>query len=521
MLEMAGKNINESFKVNSSDREDVVQYLKSTRKGRLSYGSNNNKNYSGVHQPTTKRRSVQMDGPNNSLVISLSSPPDLRNSESISNFDTTRRENVHAKLQVDKTETSKNRSKGDKDFSKTFSGQNCPGKSNKISASSECLYISRPDVLGLLKEYKTELEEKARMEVKAMKQSFLARLVEIHHEIKDADQIVSSVVYDKYISYVNELDETAIEVEGRNEEDMKKLIRNHKRRENIASMLTEMISKKQQEIVNEKILQEKFHERMISLCKSIESGISEVREMSKHILAELAPHQNNAYIPDGIKSLTNDIKNIFANVAKIGNNAITQQENLDEAIVFIEKNISNLKVTKEKVSQEIAKAEVKMKEEEERKELEKKMLEAKAMEKKRIEEEKKKEQESKAANVVQAMPATGNLSHSTSLGLYVSPVAFEHYQMIYNFHNQIKSSLAQFLAAKEKKSFRFELTKAINTPINAISDQSPQHLMDKIERLTKLLKGDAIEVGNKRISATGDPDGLVSFTVIFDWKKFS
>ena len=60
------------------------------------------------------------------------------------------------------------------------------------------------------------------------------------------------------------------------------------------------------------------------------------------------------------------------------------------------------------------------------------------------------------------------------------------------------------------KKYRFELQKAINTPINAISDTSGSHLRDKLKRVMSMLNGDRLEVaGGKKISIQSHPHAPV------------
>ena len=55
------------------------------------------------------------------------------------------------------------------------------------------------------------------------------------------------------------------------------------------------------------------------------------------------------------------------------------------------------------------------------------------------------------------------------------------------------------------KKYRFALQKAIGTQINAISDQSGQHLLNKINKLRQLLSGRPLEVGGKSVSINDHP----------------
>ena len=60
------------------------------------------------------------------------------------------------------------------------------------------------------------------------------------------------------------------------------------------------------------------------------------------------------------------------------------------------------------------------------------------------------------------------------------------------------------------KKYKFDLQKAVNTPINAISAVSGLHLKDKLQRVCGLLSGQHVEVGGHRVTA-GDHPGGVAF----------
>ncbi|XP_019614919.1 PREDICTED: nucleoporin GLE1-like [Branchiostoma belcheri] len=58
------------------------------------------------------------------------------------------------------------------------------------------------------------------------------------------------------------------------------------------------------------------------------------------------------------------------------------------------------------------------------------------------------------------------------------------------------------------KKYAFDLQKAVNTPLNAISSHSASHVTDKLKRLCKLLQGQQVEVSDKRISTASHPLAL-------------
>lgn len=73
---------------------------------------------------------------------------------------------------------------------------------------------------------------------------------------------------------------------------------------------------------------------------------------------------------------------------------------------------------------------------------------------------------------------------------------------------QYEANALAFSSDPSLKTLRFDLQKAVVHPVNEISDQSGQHLLDKLERLKSLLQGDPVNVGTKRVRATEHPAGL-------------
>nr|SVE72340.1 EOG090X0755 [Daphnia similis] len=73
---------------------------------------------------------------------------------------------------------------------------------------------------------------------------------------------------------------------------------------------------------------------------------------------------------------------------------------------------------------------------------------------------------------------------------------------------QYEANTAAFSGDLSLKTLRFELQKAVLHPVNEISDQSGQHLQDKLNRLRSLLQGNAVHVGSRMVRATEHPGGL-------------
>ena len=58
------------------------------------------------------------------------------------------------------------------------------------------------------------------------------------------------------------------------------------------------------------------------------------------------------------------------------------------------------------------------------------------------------------------------------------------------------------------KKTRFDLQRAVNTPVNAISPVNSAHLCDKLLRLRSLLRGERVEVQGKQVTAQSVPQGI-------------
>ena len=104
----------------------------------------------------------------------------------------------------------------------------------------------------------------------------------------------------------------------------------------------------------------------------------------------------------------------------------------------------------------------------------------------------------------------------------VSESAFKEYSQQEKLLEDTSKAADALISDKSKpsKQYRFDLQKAVTTPVNAISDQSPSHLLDKIQRLVNLLSGKPVQVTGKQVSANSQP-AQVSFLVSFGIENFT
>ena len=158
---------------------------------------------------------------------------------------------------------------------------------------------------------------------------------------------------------------------------------------------------------------------------------------------------------------------------------------------------ANSKAAKEEAERQ-AKEEAKAKEEEEKRQ---QALKA------------SKENESKQPSAVASQTSDSKGQSKTGiskeLSSCISAVAWKEYSRLASYKSGIVKSAEPLNTDKSLKQYKFDLHKAVTTPINAISDQSPSHLLDKIQRLTKLLSGQPVQVGGKQISISKHPAAKV------------
>ncbi|XP_022106072.1 nucleoporin GLE1-like [Acanthaster planci] len=100
-------------------------------------------------------------------------------------------------------------------------------------------------------------------------------------------------------------------------------------------------------------------------------------------------------------------------------------------------------------------------------------------------------------------------SQNSVLQKAISADALEEYEGIRNKHKAVMDSYGKLAQTSDPqlKKYRFDLQKAVNVPVNAISNQCGSHLMDKLQRLRSLLLGEMVNVSGRRVSASQNTEG--------------
>ncbi|XP_073950245.1 gle1 RNA export mediator [Choristoneura fumiferana] len=144
-------------------------------------------------------------------------------------------------------------------------------------------------------------------------------------------------------------------------------------------------------------------------------------------------------------------------------------------------------------------------------EIAKKQEEAENLKRKQLEE--KKAQEAKAAEIAQIEK---NLMEQAkkSQPLFYSANNYSYYQELKSFLDQYENQYKELLENVALKKFRFDCQKAVNTPVNAISSVSGMHMRDKYDKLSKLLRGERVQVLDTYVTATQHPQGIYYCTAL-------
>lgn len=98
--------------------------------------------------------------------------------------------------------------------------------------------------------------------------------------------------------------------------------------------------------------------------------------------------------------------------------------------------------------------------------------------------------------------------------VFFSDTNYKNYDDLKNYLDQYEAQYKDLLEDTSLKKFRFDCQKAVNTPVNALSSVSVLHMKDKYEKLSKLLKGEIVQVLDINVRATQHPQGLAYCTAL-------
>lgn len=98
--------------------------------------------------------------------------------------------------------------------------------------------------------------------------------------------------------------------------------------------------------------------------------------------------------------------------------------------------------------------------------------------------------------------------------LFYSAKNYSYYQQLQQFLESYEAQYKELVENVNLKKFRFDCQKAVNTPVNALSSLSGAHIRDKFDKLSKLLRGERVQVLDIYVAATQHPQGLAYCTAL-------
>lgn len=118
--------------------------------------------------------------------------------------------------------------------------------------------------------------------------------------------------------------------------------------------------------------------------------------------------------------------------------------------------------------------------------------------------QKQKQEEQKA----RALQEQKEQSISMATEKFVSQICLNIYEELQKNLEQVTKDCEVIDKDDRLKQFRFDCKKAINLPVNAISAATPAHLMDKYIKLSSLLAGKNVQIGDTVINASTHNQGI-------------
>eukprot|EP00794_Sanderia_malayensis_P019191 gene19191-21113_t len=481
----------------------VVEGLKNTSKGKLRYGSSY-----GLGSPPYSEGGEKLIVP-----LPLASPP-----KSISNrlSPLVALENYRIKAEAEQKSPEQRR--------EIDSKKKCLNKISKSRRQEPLKQAFNSDVSALLVHHEKQAKKNIKAEGKQRKMEFLDGMQQIRRHTDYVVEELNTTSNKKYQKDVRVID---VKQEKSNNEELliADLRDKHSQRAQLVSQNQKRVELLKKEISARKAALEELRQEKLNLCRHLEKSAVVARDLFNGIQNTIKTNLDAKTVNEKIKAIHSEGLQQYKQAIEVVNRALSNQDGLRDASDFTAGVIQALKKLQSNLEEEIERIEASKREE-----VEQKLAEQKAEEeKKKNEEEKlKAEKVAKQANAVNTVitsqainviQSAGSNSTKTDIpSSFVSPSALSVYEEVLKIQREVSALYADLVnttasgedanLVKQKKMYRFNLSKVINTPINAISDQSPSHLIDKIERLTKLLSGQSVEVGGKAISAKDHPSGL-------------
>lgn len=120
---------------------------------------------------------------------------------------------------------------------------------------------------------------------------------------------------------------------------------------------------------------------------------------------------------------------------------------------------------------------------------------------------------------VKAVTQSAAPIQSDPLAAFASQESRAFYREIKTFYEQHQTAVKALLDDPSMKTYRFNCSKVINTPVNTISAVSREHFVDKFNKLDAFLSGQPAKTGDVSVSINGHPLGR-TYCMMLMAKKF-
>ena len=185
---------------------------------------------------------------------------------------------------------------------------------------------------------------------------------------------------------------------------------------------------------------------------------------------------------------------------------VTQGECGPEVFDKLNQLDGDIKDTTVKIDQELEKINAQKRAEEEKAEQQKLLLKKQEEEKEKAAADERAKQQQLQQQQQQQQQTLAQTPPTAPAVTVASPVGTLDNKAWYDEIIKFKSEfIKNVVFTDQEKQFKFDLQKAVNTPLNSLSGVSSAHLQDKVDKLVSLLSGANVTVGEKTISVTQHP----------------
>ena len=380
------------------------------------------------------------------------------------------------------------------------------GRSDSLNDSEESKEESSPEVAqgeveAELVKYELERREEAERKVAERKAKWEERAREKEEELKDQLEKIK-----KQLSAAEHSSNTrpAIDIEKEIEERLK--IQLEEREERQKALI--LLAKKEEQLAKEK------QERKIRIGKQMERLAPLDTQINNKLtrLLELWNSQDKSFLSE---YLTSSVPKLIqsCHIIEEARKKVVVGECGPEMFDKLTELDGNIQASTGKIEEELERILTQRREEQEKADQQKKLEEQKSAEEKAkqqeslLQQQQQQSQPSQPAEPALQTPQTTPAAAPVPVTPAVKPPAVTPDNKAW-FDEMIKYKeeyIKNIVFTDQEKTFKFELQKAVTTPLNSISGVSSAHLQDKVDKLVALLSGEQVSQGGKTFSVNQHP----------------